>query len=291
MGYSSYSSENRAIRSQNFGYQTKSINEIFQQNEKMEIHASMSPLNVKIREARDSATHPNTVPVIFALDVTGSMGKIPHHLVKTGLPHLMSTIIQGGVPDPALLFLAVGDTQVDRYPLQVGQFESGDEELDTWLTRTYIEKGGGANEGESYLLAWYFAANHTVTDAWEKRKQKGFLFTVGDEPCLKNLPANVITSLMGDGAQTGFTDADLLKAAQEKWNVYHLHIMQGSAGHRSLSYWKELLGQNCIEISNHEEVAHTVAEVVKNHSPKTQASTSMAKPNQKPTDSKHEEIL
>ncbi|STD12570.1 hypothetical protein [Chryseobacterium carnipullorum] len=40
----------------------------------------------------------------------------------------MGGIIQGGVPDPALLFLGIGDHECDAYSLQVGQFESGDEE-------------------------------------------------------------------------------------------------------------------------------------------------------------------
>jgi hypothetical protein len=262
MGGSSYSSESRSLRSASMGYFTKSADEIFTQNIERKIHESMSPKGVKLREARDSETHPNSVPIILALDVTGSMGGIPHHLVKNGLPHIMSGIIQKGIADPALLFLAIGDTECDRYPLQVGQFESGDVELDTWLTRTYIEGGGGGNAGESYLLAWYFAARHTVTDSWDKRKQKGFLFTTGDEPSLTKLPKNVITELMGEGAQAGFTDKELLEEAQKTYHVYHLHILQGAAGKRSLGYWKELLGDNCIAIANHEDVSKVIVDIV-----------------------------
>lgn len=266
MGYTSYSSEQRNLRAATSGFYTKPANEIFTQNKERKIHESMSPKNVKLREARDSDLHPNTVPIILALDVTGSMGKIPHYLVKDGLPHTVGGIIQHGVSSPALLFLAVGDTECDTYPLQVGQFESGDQELDTWLTRTYIEGGGGGNAGESYLLAWYFAAKHTITDAWEKRKKKGFLFTTGDEPCLKSLPKNVISELMGDPTQAAYSDKELLAAAQEKWNVYHLHILQGSAGRGSLGYWKDLLGQNCIEVPDYEKLSSIIAEIVVAHS-------------------------
>lgn len=269
MGYSSYSSESRSLRAVNSGYFSKAPEEIFTQSKEKKVHESMSPKNAKLREARDSVTHPNSIPIILALDVTGSMKRIPHFLVKDGLPHIMGGIIQKGVPDPALLFLAVGDTEYDSYPLQVGQFESGDEELDTWLTRTFLEGGGGGNSGESYLLAWYFAANHTVTDAWDKRKQKGFLFTTGDEPCLKSLPKNVITELMGDPAQSGHTDKDLLAAAQEKWNVYHLHIMQGDKGRQSLQYWKDLLGQNCIVVEDYEDVSKIITDIVTEHTPAT----------------------
>lgn len=240
------------------------MDETFTQQKLRRIHESMDPKGAKLREARDSATHPNTVPIILALDVTGSMGRIPHELIKTGLPHIMGSIIENGTPDPALLFLDIGDHQVDRHPLQVGQFESGDAELDTWLTRSYIEGGGGGNEGESYLLAYYFAGFHTVTDAWEKRKKKGFLFTVGDEPSLKMLPKVAITEIMGEeaGVETGFTVEQLLTKAQERYDVYHLHIMEGSAGHRSLAYWRELLGDHCIEVDNYQDVAKKVADIV-----------------------------
>ena len=56
----------------------------------------------------------------------------------------------------------------DSAPLQVGQFESSDELLDKWLTNIYFEAGGGGNGGESYALAWYFAALKTATDSMEK---------------------------------------------------------------------------------------------------------------------------
>lgn len=293
MGGTFYSSSARLTRAENAGYFSKSVNEIFEQNQKQEIHESMNPKTITIREARDSANHPNSVPIILALDVTGSMQRIPHYLVKDGLPHIMDGIIQHGIPDPALLFLAVGDTECDRYPLQVGQFESGDLELDTWLTRTYLEGGGGGNAGESYLLAWYFAAKHTVTDAWEKRKQKGFLFTVGDEPCLRTLPQNVLGTLMEsvEKGKNGFTDKELLAEAQKTYNVYHLHILQGSAGHRSLSYWKELLGQNCIAVDNYQDVSKIIAQIVVDHADKTVVDTTVKQDEPQSEDPKKTEII
>lgn len=262
MGNSSYSLSSRNLRAASMDYATNSLNDNFTQNKLRIIHESMDPKGAKIREARDSKAHPNSYPIVLALDLTGSMGSIPQFLVQEGLPKIMAGIIQHGVPDPALLFLGVGDTQCDQYPLQVGQFESGDEELDTWLTRTYIEKGGGGNEGESYLLAWFYAALHTATDSWDKRKQKGTLFTCGDEPSLSTLHANAIKHLMCETPQAGYTDHELLALVQEKWNVYHLHIMQGSAGHRSLGYWKQLLGDNCIEVKDYKDVAEIISGII-----------------------------
>lgn len=266
MGHTSYCVEDRLMRSASLGYHTKSVDEIFTQQKERRIHDSMSPRNIDKRECRDSENHPNTVPIILALDTTGSMGSIPHELVKDGLPTLMGDLTQNGVEDASLLFLGVGDHECDSGPLQVGQFESGDKELDLWLTRTWIEGGGGGNAGESYLLAWYLAANHTVTDALEKRNKKGFLFTCGDEPCLKNLPKSVIKEIMGDTARGQIATAEeLLAEAQKTYNVYHLHVLQGSAGTRSLSYWKELLGQNCIEVNNYKEIPKIIAKIVKDN--------------------------
>jgi hypothetical protein len=265
MGSTSYSFESRSLRSESMGYFKKSADDIFEQNRKRVIHESMEPSKALLRESRDSEVHPLSVPIILALDVTGSMGKIPHDLVKDGLPTIMQGIIQRGILDPQILFLAIGDHEADRYPLQVGQFESGDLELDTWLTRTYIESGGGGNAGESYLLAWYYGAMHTVTDSFEKRGQKGFLFTIGDEPCLSSLPANVVNGLMGQKPQAAYKATDLLEMAQEKYNVFHLHVMEGSAGKRSLPYWKNLMGQNCIQVDNHTDIAKTIAEIVTSH--------------------------
>lgn len=261
MGGTRYDLGARLSRATAAGYGFKSASEIFVQNQLGMAHESMNPNGITFREARDSEVHPNTVPIILGLDVTGSMGHIPHELIKDGLPKLMGGIIQGGVPDPALLFLGIGDHECDRFPLQVGQFESGDEELDMWLTRTYIESGGGGNAGESYLLAWYFAAFHTKTDAFEKRGQKGLLFTVGDEPNLPTLPASAIKEIMGQGQQT-YTSLELLKEAQKRYEVYHISVLHSDQAVRANVAWKELLGQNCLSIEDHKEIPNVIKKII-----------------------------
>jgi hypothetical protein len=151
MGYTSYSTENRVFRASLKGYNnvtTFNLDNVFSQQKEKKAHPDMLPTNIKsVRECFDSAEHPNTVPIQFYLDVTGSMGIIPVLLIRDGLPKIIGNLIQRGVKDPALMFGAVGDHECDSYPLQMAQFESGDEELDMWLTRTYIEKGGGGNGG------------------------------------------------------------------------------------------------------------------------------------------------
>lgn len=266
MGGTFYSNSNRTLRAESLGYHKKSVNEIFVQNQKRMIHEQMEPSKAFIRESRDSDNHPNSLPIIIALDLTGSMGRIPHDLVKDGLPKIMGGIIQNGIPDPQVLFLGVGDHECDSAPLQVGQFESGDEELDLWLTRTYIEGGGGGNGGESYGLAHYFAVNHTVTDNWEKRGQKGFLFTIGDEPSLKHYPSSALKEIMGNGDVSSFSDVEILEKAKEKWNVYH--IMPGRETRNAKAYWKELLGENMIWVDDINDVALAIRDAIINNTPK-----------------------
>ena len=275
MGGTRYNLSKRALKAQKEGYASKSMNEIFKQNRERRSHNSMNPNGVDFREARDSEVHPNSFPVILALDVTGSMGHIPHDLIKEGLPRLMGGIIQNGAEDVALLFLGIGDHECDSYPLQVGQFESGDEELDMWLTRTYIESGGGGNAGESYLLSWYFAAFHTRTDAFEKRNQKGILFTIGDEPNLKHLPASAIQEIMGSGQQT-FSEMELFQEVQKKYDVFHISVNHSGRAIQAEKGWKQLLGDNCISVSDYRTIPEVITKVVCENYPTTSGKTDIS---------------
>jgi len=261
MGHGGYSSSSRMLRSTKMGWASASAEEVFKQRK---INTAMDPDGVEMRESRDSTEHPNSVPIIVALDVTGSMGSIPHFLVKEGLPHMMEKIIKDGVLHPQVLFLGIGDHEWDRAPLQISQFESSDELLDKWLTDLYIESGGGGNDGESYLLAWMFAGRYTASDHNEKRGKKGILFTIGDEPTLKNIPASAQRTIMGKGQYSDVTAAELLEKAREKYEVFHLHISQGHHGRsdRVKDGWKQLMGDNVLFIQGKEQVAQIIADTV-----------------------------
>jgi hypothetical protein len=275
MGGGSYSSTDRAVRSSALGYTTKSEQEIFTSRS---INSAMNPYGVGIRESRDSAEHPNSVAIVIGLDVTGSMGSVPHFLVREGIVTIMANIIQAGVPDPQVLFLGIGDHECDRAPLQVGQFESSDALLDKWLTDIYLEGGGGGNDGESYLLAWYFAAKHTAIDCLEKRGQKGILFTIGDEPVLTEVPSRVLQKMMGEGQYENYTAAALLSAAQSMYHCFHIHIHETSAGsrQRSIDGWKQLLSNNLVVAKRKTDVAHIISSLVLNTISLTKASSQEA---------------
>jgi len=261
MGGGTYSTFDRHTRALDEGYYTKSTQEIFKQRT---INNAMNPHGIVVRESRDSAEHPKSLAIMLFLDVTGSMGSIPHFLVKQGLPAFVESIINAGIPDPQVLFAGIGDHECDDAPLQVGQFESSDELLDKWLTDLYLEGHGGGNYGESYLLAWYFAAKHTAIDCLEKRKQKGFLFTIGDEPTLNSIPGHSLKQIMGDGQYEDVAATILLDKAREKYNVYHLHLREGSNGTRQdvMDGWKQLMGKDLIIVERKETVADIMAETI-----------------------------
>ncbi len=293
MGGGFYSVENRTHRAVKSGYYTNSVDENFAQKN---INNAMNPYNVKIRESRDSEEHPESVAIILALDVTGSMGSIPQHLVKDGLPNIMGNIIQRGIKDPQVLFLGIGDHECDDSPLQVSQFESSDELLDKWLTSVYLEGGGGGNLGESYFLAWYFAGFHTSIDCFEKRNKKGFLFTIGDEPVLKKIPKKYLKDIMGDGQYEDYSAEILLDKAKEKYNVYHLHIKQGSNGGYEdvINGWKQIMGPNLIIVENYNDVSKIISEtVIKNNMTEKSSKKEIKKEQEKEkiSENKKEEII
>ena len=201
----------------------------------------------KIRESRDSEEHPASFPIIIALDTTGSMGKIPMDLIQGAFPEIMKNILDTGIADPQVCFLGVGDCYCDEGPIQCGQFESSDELMEKWFQKVWLEGGGGSNPGESYNLAWYFAARHTATDSWEKRHKKGVLITIGDEPCLAEIPRSNVCNLFNSTALAGVTSKDILHEAMEKWEPYHIQIGEpaedGFFYSVAVAKWEKLIGK------------------------------------------------
>lgn len=246
MGSGSYSYSSAYARSSARASFAASVSDTVFREKTFKQRSLDSEMNIygKVRESRDSEEHPNSFPIIIALDTTGSMGRIPQELITGAFPEVMKNIIDAGIPDPQVCFIGVGDTYYDNAPIQCGQFESSDELMEKWLQKVYLEGGGGGNTGESYNLAWYFANYHTVTDAWEKRQQKGVIITIGDEPCLKEIPKNDIKHLFGDSVQSGKTSSQLLNEVKDKWEVFHIHMGDESYYSSVIAKWQELVGED-----------------------------------------------
>lgn len=249
MGGGFYSFDRAQARSAN--YQRKSREEIFSNN-------AIDPLMVikgKVRESCDSEEHPNSYPIIIGLDVTGSMGQVPENLIKEAFPEIMKTIMEKGVEHAQICFLGIGDHYSDDAPIQVGQFETSDELTEKWLKAIYIEGGGGGNNGESYQLAWYFAAYHTKIDSFEKRGIKGTLITIGDEPCHASISGKMLRELFGEGEGEVLT-SNLLKEVQKKWDVYHINVNDWSSdNYGSPRKWRDVIGNERLALSESMESA------------------------------------
>ncbi len=216
-------------------------------------HPLMNPHGLKLRESRDSPSHPNSVGVVFALDVTGSMGQIPELLARKELPTFMKTLLDCGVADPQVLFMAVGDATCDRAPLQVGQFESAAKEMDQWLTWSFLEGGGGALGTESYELGLYIAARHTAMDCWEKRKHRGYLFMTGDENPYPYVSKKQVHDLVGDTLDDDMPLARVVDELQRTYEPFFL-IPDLSRAKRCERAWRDALGDHVIVM---EEAADT----------------------------------
>jgi hypothetical protein len=256
MGYGNYSSAAHAALTANRAH--KAGAEVFAQRH---CHPLMNPKGIKVRECRDSASHPDSLGIAFALDVTGSMGDIPHLLATKELPKFMKLLTACGVANPQLMFMAIGDANSDQAPLQVGQFESTAELMDQWLTWSFLEgKGGGGGE-ESYDLALYIAAQHTDMDNWVKRKKKGYLFMTGDELPYPAVSRHHIDALIGEKLDEDVPLEEVVAAAAETYHVFFL-IPDLPRRKRCEARWRELLGSHTICMESPTDTCAVAAAIV-----------------------------
>lgn len=225
------------------------------------IHADLDPKGVALRESRDSDEHPNSVPIVVMFDVTGSMGHVPA-LLQAKFTTLFGLVLRKGyLEDPQIMFGAVGDATCDRFPLQVGQFES-DNRMDDQLRNMILEGGGGGQQTESYELAAYFVARHTASDAWDKRGKRGYFFMTGDERYYPSVKAREVREFLGEEMTENLTTKALFEELKQKWDVYVIQPGEGSSyiGDEKIEKaWRDLVGQNYIKVDHPDAVAETIA--------------------------------
>lgn len=232
--------------------------EVFKQRT---IHPLMDPKGVRVRESRDSAAHPNSLAIVFALDVTGSMGMIPDLLARRELPKFMKALGTLGVADPQVLFLAVGDVVSDVAPLQVGQFETTGELMDQWLVGSFLEGGGGPFGRESYELALYFLAEHAAADCWEKRKNRGYVFLTGDEEPYPAVSRAGVERVLGDRLDEDVPTDAVVAAVQEAWEPFFLIPDLARRAHCEAA-WRKLLGDRVICMESPDDTVFVAAGIV-----------------------------
>ncbi len=253
MGYGNYSHDaHRSLLDARAG---KPAEQVFKQRK---CHPLMDPKGVKARESRDSAEHPATLPIVFALDVTGSMGAIPKMLAAQTLPDFMNVLQRCKVKDPQLMFCAVGDATSDNAPLQVGQFESTAELMDQWLTWSFLEGGGGGTGQESYELAMYFLSQHMDMDCKTKRNRRGYLFLTGDEMPYPTLSRHIVESVTGDRLDDDVKVEEVVAHLAESFIPFFVVPTPERRAHCE-ARWRQLLGDHVLCLERPEHVCHSAA--------------------------------
>ncbi|MCP3097471.1 VWA domain-containing protein [Myxococcus sp. K15C18031901] len=256
MGYGSYSYDAHESLTRERAHVPRQA--LFRQDR---CHPLMEPHGVRFRESRDSDGHPNSLGIVFALDVTGSMGHIPELLARQRLPAFMKALLEAGVADPQVCFMAVGDAHSDRAPLQVGQFESSERQMDQWLTSLYLEGGGGTEGMESYELAMYFAAAHTDLDCWRKRGHRGYFFMTGDERPYGYVSRRQVTDLIGDTLEQDVPIRHVLGELQRGYEPFFL-IPDLARRRKCERDWRELLGDRVICLEDATDTVDVAAGLV-----------------------------
>jgi hypothetical protein len=247
--------KNRATVDPSSG-RTKSANEIFAD----EMRPEFDPKNIKVRESFDSPEFPLSTPVAIGLDVTGSMGRIPHNLITDGLGRMVEDILnKKPVTDPQLMFMAIGDSKNDQAPLQATQFET-DIRIAEQLKNLWLEGNGGGNYGESYHLAWYFLARKADIDSYKKRGVKGILLTVGDENIHQVLTKQEIERVFGDSVAADISSEELLQMVEQRFDVYHLMVKENGRDNTSDGgkRWNDLLGERVIPVTDYTKIPEII---------------------------------
>ena len=184
------------------------------------LNEKLNPKNV-LRECLDSEEHPNTIPVILALDVTGSMGDAAVEVAKD--INVVMTRLFKDVKDIEFMIMGIGDLACDDAPIQISQFES-DIRIAEQMDQVYFEYGGGGNAYESYTAAWYMGSRHTKLDCLSKRCKRGIIITLGDEQLNPYLPKSALARATGDDLQADIETKDLFEEASEKFDIYHIDV-------------------------------------------------------------------
>lgn len=235
-----------------------------QSMEKWKCHPLLDPKAIRTaRESRDSAEHPTSKAVAIFFDETGSMGTIPVIFQKK-LNDLMEMIkAKGGLEHPQILIGAIGDSSSDQVPLQVGQFES-DNRIDEQLRLVFIEGNGGGQMSESYMLAHYVAGYKTSTDCHEKRGEKGYLFTMGDEMPWPGVTRGEALTVLNDVLDKDLSAEEVLAKAQEKYHVFHIIITGGNHGRNPAveSAWRNLLDENVLRLDNPNNICELITDTI-----------------------------
>ena len=159
-------------------------------------------------------------PLVVGVDVTGSMGEWPG-IIFQKLPVLCNEV-RLHLPDVEISFCAIGDANIDQYPLQVCDFNKG-KPLEDDIRSLFPEGGGGGGIKESYEVAAYFYARHCRIP---QARHALFVFC-GDEAFYERIKPNTLKRMIGDAVAQDLDSYDVFAELKRRFDVYMLRVPYG----------------------------------------------------------------
>lgn len=187
------------------------------------------------------------LPVVIAVDVTGSMRTYPKMIFEKLCILYNETVYF--LPDKfkdafEISFCAVGDAYSDNYPIQVTDFATKSD-LDKNIADLFPEGGGGGQARESYeLMAYYYAYRCQMPNAG-KRPRPMFFF-IGDEGFYNRVNRGQIMQYIGDPPETDLIATEVFTELKKKFDVYMLRIPYQDEGNEAEIHaqWQGALGKD-----------------------------------------------
>ncbi len=231
------------------------------------LHKDLDPTKFSIRESLDGPDNLESTPIIIGLDVTGSMSPVLDAMARKGMKTVCEEIYERKpVTDPHICTLGIGDVECDTSPFQATQFEA-DIRIFEDLEKLYLEMGGGGNNHESYILAWYFAKYRTKTDSFAKRNRKGFIFTIGDEEITPKITSQDLKKFLGESEPRTMTAQELFDLVFPEWMIFHIIVKEGD--HARIHFdkvkksWEDVIGvQRTISLEDHNKIGEVIISIM-----------------------------
>ncbi len=147
-------------------------------------------------------------------------------------------LMQKYLADPAISVCAIGDANSDECPLQVSKFAQG-VDIDTLISKLYLEGGGGGSFYESYELSAYFYTMRTEF----KNTEIPFFFLTGDEAFYEISPSKQVKKVCYTDVKADLKSRDRFALLMKKYNVFLIKKpYEGPNEEKILKQWTETLG-------------------------------------------------
>eukprot|EP01123_Difflugia_compressa_P006201 TRINITY_DN1837_c0_g1_i1.p1 TRINITY_DN1837_c0_g1~~TRINITY_DN1837_c0_g1_i1.p1 ORF type:complete len:303 (-),score=57.49 TRINITY_DN1837_c0_g1_i1:52-960(-) len=200
---------------------------------------------------------PEQIPLVVAIDVTGSMSNWPKILWDKMPMFYGQVMMKNYIQNPAISFCAIGDAYGDKAPLQVCPFAQGNA-LDEWISKIYLEGGGSGRQQahETYELAAFYYS-HLFT--WEGEPEpepgtnepytgrKGFFFIAADEFFYEELNQNQVCKLILGEQPPPTHSKDVLRKLTTKFHVFLIKKHYDTKNEPNIcKQWGEVIGSNHI---------------------------------------------